>query len=445
MTDREKAIAIVRILKEHGHQAVFAGGFVRDMIIGRESNDIDIATSAKPEQVEEIFERTIPVGKAFGVVRVLFDMTEFEVATFRADSKGGDGRRPDSVTFCTIDGDAARRDFTINGLFLDPIDDKVIDFVGGQNDIAKKRICFIGDPIARINEDHLRILRAIRFAAVLGFRIERESYKVIKENASLVSHVSSERVREELVKTLKGGDPRIALTLLSDTGLLDVILPELTLLRGTKQDPIWHPEGDAFEHTIKVLEVLCSSGASIEARLAGLFHDIGKPQTTEVRDGRIVSREHAKVGADITRDVMGRLRFPNKQIDHVAGLVYDHMKPLAIKGMRKAKIKRLFAQDTFADLKELHRADKLGGMGDLSTVELIEQLEEKFSSEPLKPIPLIDGRDLIGIGFKEGREIGSAKRQIYDLQLEGKLTDKAGALEFAKALLDIPVKARLEV
>jgi len=426
----KQAIQIIETLKSNGFQAVFAGGYVRDMLLVAKSGDIDIATNALPEQVESLFEKTVPVGKAFGVIVVVIDNFEFEVATFRNDGQYSDGRRPDSVEFSSIEEDAKRRDFTINGLFYDPVDAKVLDFVNGESDIKAGIVRFIGDAEARIAEDKLRLLRGVRFALRFDFDLEQASYEAIKKNAEQVSLVSKERIMAELVKMMKLEKPRRMFELLFDTGLIHYVLPDIEALQGVEQDPNWHPEGDVLEHTIRVMGHL--KGESLEVQFAGMFHDVSKPETAEKIDGRITNREHARIGAKKTREILEALKFPKKFIEYVGELVYDHMKMLHVQGMRKAKQKRFFAQDNFSDLRALHIADEKGGFNDLSIIEYVDALKVEYEKVSLQPIPFIDGRDLIAIGFVQGKLIGAVKKEIYDLQLEGTITTKEDALEFAK-------------
>lgn len=428
-----KAIRIIQVLKSHNHQAVFAGGFVRDMIMNLDSHDIDIATDATPDQVESYFEKTIPVGKSFGVVRVLIDGTEFEVATFRNDGIYLDGRRPESVSFSSIEEDAKRRDFTINSLFYDPIENKILDYVGGKEDLTEGIIRFIGDPEERIAEDKLRILRGIRFAVKFGFQLEKQTFKAIQFHASEIAQVSMERIQQELVKMLEIGKPRQMIELLYESRILHYILPEIEDLKGVPQDPKWHPEGDVFEHTIRVMEGLV--GKSIELQLAGWFHDVGKPMSTIINEGKISTPEHAKVGADITREILERLKFPSKTINYVSKLVCDHMKITSVLEMRKSRQKMFFAQENYEDLRALHIADKMGGSGDLSHLREIDELKAKYELESLRPVPFVTGRDLIQLGYTSGRVLGDLKTEIYERQLEGEFKDKSEAIEFAKMRL----------
>ena len=427
---KNKAIKILKILKSHNHQAVFAGGYVRDMIMGFESHDIDIATDASPDLIESYFDKTIPIGKSFGVVRVLMDGTEFEVATFRNDGQYKDGRRPDSVSFSSMKEDAKRRDFTINGLFYDPIDDKIYDYVNGLKDIKKKIIRFIGNPEKRIQEDKLRILRALRFSIKFGFEIEKNTKKSILNHNSKILDISKERIQEEFLKMINIGQPRKMLNLLSKFKILEIIFPEISKLKDIPQDPRWHPEGTVFEHTVRVMEKLI--GESMELQIAGMFHDIGKLTTTIIHtDGHISSPQHAKEGADISRRIFENLKFSNKFINYVCKLIYEHMKMITVLDMKKSTQKKFFAQENYNDLRKLHIADKLSSHLDISDLKKIDNLKQIYEKENLKPIPFINGKDLIDIGFIPGKIIGNIKKEIYNLQLEGLLTDKKSAIKYA--------------
>jgi len=428
------AISIVKELQRHGYQAVFVGGFVRDKIMQNESNDIDIATSALPDNVEMIFEKTVPAGKSFGVIRVLLNDYEFEVATFRIDGRYLDGRRPETVTFSSMQDDAKRRDFTINGLFYDPIADKFIDYVDGRKDIRDKVIRFIGDPQVRIDEDKLRILRGIRFAVKFDFTIESNTYEAIKFNASNIVVISQERIRDELVKLFRIGKPRIALNYLFDTGLINYILPEVERMKGVQQPTQFHPEGDVLEHIIRTMENLFTMNPSDELIFAALLHDVGKPATNECTD-RIRFPEHAKVGADIARDVLSRLMFSNDFIDHTCDLIYQHMTPMSIKEMRKSTLRKFLGQDHIDDILALLKADSLGGNGDLTEWDFAIAKKNEYLKEEIKPLSFINGRDLIDIGFVQSPLIGKILREIYDRQLEGEITNKDAAIEAAKALV----------
>lgn len=429
----KQAKYIAEKLSEHGYEAVFAGGWVRDKLIGVESHDIDIATDATPEQVQAIFDRSVPVGISFGVVRIIVDDIEFEVATYRKDSKSSDGRRPDSVEFCSMYEDAMRRDFTINGMYYSPKMLKVFDFVGGREDLKKGLIRFIGNPDERIEEDKLRMLRCVRFGARFG-TIEKETLEAVKRHAHEIYTVSAERIHEELVKMLKVGKPTKVIELLFDTGLMHEILPEFEILRDTVQDKQWHPEGNVDRHTVMVMEALV--GEPIELQLAGMFHDIGKPEVTEIEGERVSSKGHAKAGSKITREIMKRMKFSNDMIEAVAELVYDHMKMITVTEMKKSSQKRFFAQDNFDMLFKLHKADRMGGCNRTETVDAVNALLEEYSKESIKPKPFIDGRDIIDLGIKQGREIGRLKEMFYDMQLEGDFENREQAFEYARKFIN---------
>jgi poly(A) polymerase len=429
---------IIERLKENGYDAYVAGGAVRDMVIGVEPHDIDIVTSALPDDIERVFSdfKTLSVGKSFGVIVVMIGIVEYEIATMRIDNINSDGRRPDSVKFTSdLAQDAERRDFTMNGIFYDPISDKIIDFVGGKEDIKNGVVRFIGDPDSRIAEDKLRMLRGVRFAARFG-SIEHESLEAIKRHAKEIHVVSKERIQEELIKMLKVGQPRRVINLIRDSGLMKEIIPEFMPMFTTNQSPEYHPEGVASEHTILVMEHLVNE--PIELQLAGMLHDIGKPATTTIDpvSGKISSKGHAEVGASIVMDIMVRLKFSNDMISVVTKLVHDHMKIISVVDMKKATRKKFFAEDHFSMLLKLHEADRKGGCDRTDTLEYVKGLIKEYSKEPIMPKPFIDGRDLISLGLKEGREIGRVKEYLYDMQLEGLLLDREQALWVAKEVIE---------
>lgn len=400
-----------------------------------ESHDIDIATDCPIEKLKELFNHVILVGESFGVIRVIEDDFEFEIAQFRTDSKNSDGRRPDSVEFTSdLELDAQRRDFTINGLFYNPITDKIIDYVGGKEDIEKGLVRFIGDPESRIYEDKLRMLRGIRFAVRFG-NIEVESLEAIKKHAHEIDSVSKERIQEEIVKMLKLGKPRRVVELLKETGLMQEIMPEFMPMFTTEQNLEYHPEKWASEHTILVMEHLVNE--PVELQLAGLLHDIGKPLTTTIDPitGKISSKTHAEVGAKIAKEILKRLKFSNEVVDLVYKLVYDHMKIISVEGMKKSTRKKFFAEDHFPMLLKLHEADRKGGCDRTDTLEFVKKIIEEYSKEPIKPKHFVDGKDLIFLGLKEGREIGKVKELLYDMQLEGLLFDRKSALVKAKEII----------
>ncbi len=423
----EKAQKIVTRLRENGFIAYYVGGWVRDRLLQEKSTEIDIATNARPEDVMRLFKRTVPVGAQFGVVLVIQDGVQFEVATFRSDGEYIDGRHPVSVHFSSPEQDAQRRDFTINGLFWDPLEKKVIDFVGGEADLKIGVIKAIGDPRARFEEDKLRMLRAIRFSARFNFPIEEKTFAAIKALSSQIDVVSQERIRDELVKMLTGPDPAKCISLMDDTGLLPIILPEVAALKGIEQPPQFHPEGDVFVHTVLMLEKI--KNADLLLALAILFHDIGKPKTMKVTD-RIRFSCHDAVGARMTEEVMRRLRFSNKEIDHVVQCVQNHMNIMHVKKMREGKLKRFIASETFENELMLHKIDCEASHGMLDNYQFLVEKRDLFRKENLKPKPHLTGQDLIRLGMRPGPQFKDILAEAYDLQLEGTITSKEEALSW---------------
>ena len=436
------AAEIVRRLSSAGHRAVFAGGCVRDRLLGVEPKDYDVATSATPEEVLKLFPRSIPVGAAFGVVRVLADPLwapatadpaalplQIEVATFRSESGYSDGRHPDAVRFSGEREDVLRRDFTINGLLFDPLRNEVIDHAGGQADLARKRIRAIGDPVRRFQEDHLRLLRAVRFAAALGFEIDGPTWAALKKNADQVVTVSAERIRDELSKMLTGPDPRRALELLKSARLLKQVLPEVEALAGVEQPPEYHPEGDVWVHTLLLLGQL--SNAPLALALGALLHDIGKPPTC-TRTDRIRFNEHEKVGAEMAREVLRRLKFPNAVSDQVTELVRGHMTFKDASHMRPATLKRFLRQPDFETHLALHRLDCLACHQDLSAYAFCRGRLAELPAEQLRPTPLVTGADLKALGLVPGPSFGKILADVEDRQLEGQLASKAEALAYVR-------------
>ena len=429
------AASVVRKLQENGFVAYFAGGSIRDALRGTAPKDIDIATSAKPNQVQELFRRTIPVGLQFGVVRVLEGDFEFEVATFRSDGIYLDGRHPQFVEFSTPEKDASRRDFTVNGLFYDPVKDKVIDFVGGGEDLGRKLIRAIGLPSERFAEDRLRMLRAIRLASVLAFEIESGTWSAIRAEANEILVVSPERVRDELLKILVDAHRLRGFDLLDKSGLLAAILPEVDALKGCEQPEQFHPEGDVFVHTRMMLGLLGPEANGVQA-LSVLLHDIGKPPTRsfDPADQRIRFNGHDKVGAEMAEQVMTRLRFSRHEINVVVEAVRNHMIFKDVKQMRPAKLRRFMARPNFEIELELHRVDCAGSHGDLENHQFLVNKASEFAREPLIPPPLIRGDDLIALGLKPGPRMGQLLEAIQTAQLEGEVRTREEALELLKAL-----------
>ncbi len=429
---RSAAVQIVQTLVQAGHQAVFAGGCVRDMLRGVEPKDYDIATSARPKQVQALFAKSFSIGAHFGVIIVVADGHPFEIATFRRDGIYTDARRPDSVEFTDAEEDAKRRDFTVNGLFFDPLKDEVLDYVGGRADLDKKILRAIGDPAARFQEDHLRLLRAVRFATTLEFTIEEHTFRAICESSAGIRTISAERIRDELSRILLHPTRVRGFDLLVDTGLMKEILPEIMRLKGCEQPPQFHPEGDVFVHTRTMLGML-PPDASLPLVLSVLFHDIAKPATFAVDDtGRIRFNNHDKLGAQMTEEILRRLKFPNAIISPTVDAVDNHMVFKDVKQMRVSRLKRFLARPTIEEELELHRVDCSSSHAMLDNYEFLRAKQAEFAAqpEPLIPKPLINGHDLISLGFAPGPKIREMLNGVQNLQLEGTLRTRDEALEW---------------
>jgi poly(A) polymerase len=426
------ARSVVKRLQDAGYTAFYAGGCVRDRLRGVEPHDYDIATDARPEDVQKLFRRTVAIGAHFGVIVVLEKGEEFQVASFRADGLYIDGRRPETVAFSSPEEDAERRDFTINGLFFDPINGKLIDYVGGREDLARRVLRAIGDPRARFREDRLRMLRAVRFASVLEFEIDPPTWQAVIENARFIHEVSAERIREELVKIFLSPQRVRGWDLLDQSGLMREILPEIEALKGCEQPPQFHPEGDVWVHTRLMLSML-PAVVSLPLVLSVLFHDIGKPPTSTVDpDGRIRFNGHEKVGAEMTEVVMSRLRFARKDIDATVEAVANHMAFKDVQEMRIAKLKRFMSRPGFEDELELHRVDCSSSHGYLDNYTFLQKKREEFANEPLIPPPFITGHDLISLGLKPGPRFKELLESVQSRQLEGTFKDREEALTWLK-------------
>lgn len=431
--ENQKSIAlnIVKHLRKARFEAVWAGGCVRDLVMKKKPHDIDIATSAHPEQVEKLFRKTIPIGKQFGVILVQESQHTFEVATFRAEGKYLDGRHPEEVHFTDSKKDALRRDFTVNALFYDPVKKRVIDYVQGRKDIRAKIIRTVGDPYQRFDEDKLRILRAVRFAANLGFTIEPKTWKAVKQIATQINQVSQERIREELVKIFTRPNAGRGLLLLDESGLLQEIMPEISAMKGVEQGKQFHPEGDVFIHTKLLLDKL--KNPSVILAFGALLHDVGKPPTFHREGDKIHFYEHAEIGAEMARQLMKRLRFSNKEIDDVVGCVANHMKFANVTQMREGKLKRFIGSSTFPVEMELHRIDCLSCHGNLENYHFLKKKIKAIKKENLKPKPLINGLDLISEGYKPGPIMGTILHEAYDCQLEGVFSSKQEAINWVNS------------
>ncbi len=428
---------VVRRLRAEGFDAVFAGGCVRDMLRGVTPKDYDVATSARPADVQRIFPHSKAVGAHFGVIIVSLDGHHFEVATFRTDGSYLDGRRPESVEFSTAEEDAQRRDFTVNGLFFDPVEKRVIDHVGGRADLEAKVLRAIGDPAARVGEDRLRLLRAVRFAAALDFQIDPQTWKALTDLAPTIQTISIERIREEMCRILLDRHRVRGFDLLCESGLMHAVIPEVLALKGCEQPPEFHPEGDVFVHTRLMLSLL-QAEVSLPLVLSVLLHDIAKPVTRfwDAEAGRARFNEHDRIGAEMTGDILRRMRFSNEVIEATVEMVAQHMAFMHVQKMRAAKLRRFMARPTFEEELELHRVDCLGSNGFTDNYEFLLAKREEFASEPIIPPRLVDGRDLMALGFAAGPALGAALTEIQTLQLEGQLTGREDALDWAKARLE---------
>ena len=418
------AAAVVQRLAERGFTTYFAGGCVRDMLIGRTPVDYDIATEALPDVVEGLFEGAITTGKSFGVVRVPMGGCEIEVATFRADHGYHDGRHPDQVTFSDAATDAQRRDFTINALFMDiQQDGRIIDYVDGQADLARRVVRCVGEPAARFAEDHLRLLRAVRFASVLEFDIDPPTADAIRAQAASVTGVAAERIRDELTRTLtesaRAGD---ALLRLKEVGLLEQLLPEVCAMHDTPQPPQFHPEGDVLVHTALMLNQM--EHPSPRLAWSVLLHDVGKPPTMTDNTDRIRFNGHPEVGGDIAAQILRRLRFANDDIDFIVACVRGHMRTMSVPHMRRATLRRMVGAPTFPVELELHRLDCLGSHGDLTNYDILVAFEEEMANEPVLPPPWITGRDVMALGVPQGPQVGHWLRHAYEAQLENRFPDR---------------------
>ncbi|HWZ83065.1 MAG TPA: CCA tRNA nucleotidyltransferase [Terriglobales bacterium] len=444
---RQHATNIVRTLRERGHQAYLAGGCVRDQILGRSPADYDVATSATPQQVMEIFPQTFAVGAQFGVVLVPLPKNEsgasavspdekipvVEVATFRSDVGYSDGRHPDEVRF-TKDPreDVQRRDFTINGLLLDPITSEVLDYVGGRDDLKAGIIRTIGDPEHRFAEDKLRMLRAVRFGARFEYRIDPATLSAVQRLAAQIDQVSRERVRDELTKMLTEGHARRAFELLAQSGLLKEVLPEISAMKGVEQPPQFHPEGDVFVHTMLLLEKLPAQ-CSPTLAWGALLHDVGKPPTFRVAPDRIRFDGHVEVGVKMAAEICRRLRFSSDDTGQVLALVDNHMRFGDVQKMKESTLKKFLRLPSFDEHLELHRIDCLSSNGITESYEFAREKLQTLPPEAIRPQPLITGRDLIDAGYEPGPRFKEILGAVEDAQLEGRIASREAAMELVQS------------
>jgi putative nucleotidyltransferase with HDIG domain len=441
MSARNAALFFARRLMDAGHQALFAGGCVRDKLLGIEPKDYDIATSATPAEVLHLFPGANEVGAHFGVVIAKHLGEHVEIATFRTDGSYKDGRRPETVEFSSPEHDAQRRDFTVNGLFEHPLSGEVIDFVGGKPDLKSRTLRAIGDPSTRFHEDALRLLRAVRLSTTLDLKIDPLTLSAIQECAPLLAKISPERIQAEFSKILTSNRRRAGLELLTDTGLIDHFMPEVRPMIGCEQPPEWHPEGDVYTHTCIMLDLLAPD-APLELCLAVLLHDIGKPpcQTFDAEAGRIRFNGHDAKGAEMAEAILRRLRYPNHVVEAVVPMVARHMQFMNVQQMRTAKLKRFMAEPTFQEEMELHRVDCSSSNGFTDNYEFLQRKADEFAAEPLIPPPLVTGKDLITMGLRPGPQFKQLLEAIQTEQLEGRILDREPALDYVKRLLgEIPM------
>jgi poly(A) polymerase len=427
---REAATEIVRRLRTEGFAAFLVGGCVRDMLMGRAPKDYDVTTSATPDQVLKLFPDALTVGAQFGVVIVPNEAGNVEVATFRSDGIYADGRHPAEIHYSqTAQEDVQRRDFTINGLLYDPLNDQVLDYVGGQADIRSRRLRTIGDPYARLSEDRLRMLRAVRFSARFGFKLEPELLAAIRELAPQIASVSAERKRDEIVKILTEGPARAGFELLDESGLLAEVLPEIKRMQGVEQPPEFHPEGDVWIHTLMMLEGLNHPSPTLA--LGVLLHDVGKPPTFAIRE-RIRFDGHVEVGAKMAEEICGRFRISTRETERIVELVRHHLRFKDFPHMKRSTQLRFLRMEGFEEHLELHRLDCMSSHRNLANYEMARKMLEETPKEEIKPEPLLRGEDLITQGYTPGPVFKSILQTVEDAQLEGRIHTRDEALRLVE-------------
>lgn len=433
---------IVETLRQRGFQAYLAGGCVRDLLLKREPKDYDVATNATPRQVMEVFPETYAVGAHFGVVLVpvpeddqadgASSANPIEVATFRSDVGYSDGRHPDEVRFSQDPHkDVARRDFTINGMMLDPVSGEVLDYVGGRSDLSAGIIRAIGEPERRFAEDKLRMLRAVRFAARFEYQIEPATFAAMQSLASQIAVVSRERVRDELTRMLTEGHASRAFRLMDESGLLREVLPEISAMKGVQQPPEFHPEGDVFVHTLLLLDHL-PQPCSPTLAWGALLHDVGKPPTFRVAPDRIRFDDHVDVGVKMAEEICRRLRFSNGDTEQILSLVDNHMRFGDAKKMKESTLKKFLRLREFDEHLALHRADCLASHRNLASYDFVLAKRAEIPPETMRPSPLVTGDDLIAAGHTPGPRFREILNAVEDAQLEGRLPSRDAALEFVR-------------
>jgi poly(A) polymerase len=427
---RASAMDIVLRLQMAGYEAFFVGGCVRDFLRGVEPGDYDIVTSARPDDVQKLFPHTVPVGARFGVVLVIDGGHHYEVATYRTEDGYDDGRRPSHVQFATAQQDVRRRDFTVNGLLLDPLTGYVFDLVGGHMDITRRIIRTIGDPEQRFAEDRLRMLRAVRFAAALEFKIDPPTFAAVQRHAGAIRQISAERIREELTKMITRSGARRGLELLDASGLLTEILPEVAALKDVEQPKAFHPEGDVWQHVLKMLDHLpIGADGALDPCLswAVLLHDVGKAQTRFVDCSGVHFYGHVRKGEEMAAAILQRLKFSNAQMETILALIHEHMMFMNVRDMRPGRLKRFLRQPDFDLHLELHRLDCLGSHGMLDNYTFCRKNLSELSAEQLHPPPLLTGGDLIVRGYVPGPLFKEILNAVEDAQLNGEIQTKEDA------------------
>jgi len=421
---------VIAKLRGVGHQAFLVGGCVRDLLLGVKPKDFDIATDARPDRIMDLFPRSGRVGAHFGVVLVRDVFDQVEVATFRSDHDYLDGRHPEQVRFESDPReDVLRRDFTINGLMMDPDTGQVLDFVDGRGDLARGVIRAIGDPNARFREDHLRLLRAVRFAARFGFEIDSATFDAMQRAHALILNMAMERVREELVRILTEGGARRGLELLDASGMLSDLLPEVAAMKGVEQPPEYHPEGDVWQHTLLLLEQLRQPTPTLA--LGALLQDVGKPPTFRVAD-RIRFDGHVEEGVRLARSILTRLRFSREEIEQVEALIDNHMRFKDVGRMKESTLKRFLRLPEFQEHLELHRLDAMSSNRRLENYEIARNKFEEYTAEHLQPAPLLTGTDLIGMGYEPGPQFSRILALLEDAQLEGRIRSREEAIDLVR-------------
>ena len=432
MNSEALARSVIARLRAGGHQAFLVGGCVRDLLLSCAPKDFDIATDARPDRIMDLFPNSGRVGAQFGVILVRDVFSQVEVATFRSDHDYTDGRRPDSVRFESDPrADVERRDFTINGLMMDPETGRILDYVGGRADLERRVIRAIGDPDARFREDRLRMLRAIRFAARFQFEIDAATFDAIQRHHALILKVAAERIRDELVRILVEGGARRGFEMLDASGMLAGILPEVAAMKGVEQSPDYHPEGDVWVHTLLLLEKLDHPTATLA--LGALLHDVGKPPTFSVSE-RIRFHGHVEEGVRLARGILARLRFSRDDMERVEALVANHMRFKDVPKMKESTLKRFLRLPDFDELLELHRLDSMASNGRLENYDLVKSKLAEFPEEHLQPAPLLTGADLIGAGYEPGPLFSRILAAVEDAQLEGLIRTSGEAMALVREM-----------